>query len=111
MHRNWISTPRSLGFLVAATVGCLGVAPARSWAQASAQEQRAPAPTAPAEPQPAAIIKKESRLVLVDAVVTDKKGNYVHDLAQKDFKVFEDNKEQQIASFSAGARMASLGEG
>jgi VWFA-related protein len=111
MHRNWISTPRSLGFLVAATVGCLGVATARSWAQAPAQEQRAPAPTAPAEPQPAAIIKKESRLVLVDAVVTDKKGNYVHDLAQKDFKVFEDNKEQQIASFSSGADIAVQANG
>jgi VWFA-related protein len=51
-------------------------------------------------PQGAGIIKKESKLVLVDAVVTDKKGNYVHDLTQKDFKVYEDNKEQQIASFS-----------
>ncbi len=45
-------------------------------------------------------IKAEARLVLVDAVVTDKKGNYVHDLEQKDFKVWEDNKEQTIKSFS-----------
>lgn len=44
--------------------------------------------------------------MLVDAVVTDKKGTYVHDLTQKDFKVFEDNKEQQIASFSAGSDVA-----
>jgi hypothetical protein len=35
-----------------------------------------------------------------DLVVTDKKGNYVRDLTQKDFKVFEDNKEQTITSFS-----------
>ncbi len=34
-------------------------------------------------------------------MVTDKKGSYVHDLTQKDFKVFEDNKEQSVASFSA----------
>jgi VWFA-related protein len=47
-----------------------------------------------------AIIRSETRLVLVDSVVTDKKGNYVHDLTQKDFKVFEDNKEQQVTSFS-----------
>jgi VWFA-related protein len=46
------------------------------------------------------IIRSETKLVLVDAVVTDKKGNYVHDLSAKDFKVFEDNKEQQIKSFS-----------
>ena len=56
--------------------------------------------------QPAPVIKKESRLVLVDAIVTDKKGAYVHDLTQKDFKVYEDNKEQQVASFSSGADIA-----
>jgi len=45
-------------------------------------------------------IHAETRLVLVDTVVTDKKGNYVRDLAAKDFKVWEDNKEQPIKSFS-----------
>jgi VWFA-related protein len=45
-------------------------------------------------------LKAESRLVLVDTVVMDKKGNYVHDLEQKDFKVWEDNKEQTVKSFS-----------
>src|SRR5713101_6358022 len=76
-------------------------------AQASPQEQAAPAASAPAEQQPGVIIKKESRLVLVDAVVTDKKGKYVQDLAQGDFKVFEDNKEQPISTFSTGADSAS----
>ena len=42
----------------------------------------------------------------MDTVVTDKKGNYVHDLTQSDFKVYEDNKEQPIASFSNGANSA-----
>jgi VWFA-related protein len=42
----------------------------------------------------------ESRLVLVDTIVTDKKNNYVRDLTQKDFKVWEDGKEQNITSFS-----------
>ena len=51
-------------------------------------------------------IKKESRLVLVDTVVTDKKGNYIHDLTQDDFQVYEDNKEQTISSFSTGADAA-----
>src|SRR6202161_428606 len=46
------------------------------------------------------VIRTETRLVLVDTVVTDKKGNYVRDLAQKDFKVWEDGKEQTITSFS-----------
>src|SRR5580704_4552349 len=46
------------------------------------------------------VIRAESRLVLVDTVVTDKKGNYIRDLVQKDFKVWEDGKEQSITSFS-----------
>ena len=46
------------------------------------------------------VIRVETREVLVDAVVTDKKGNYVRDLAQKDFKVWEDGKEQAVTSFS-----------
>jgi VWFA-related protein len=46
------------------------------------------------------LIKAQTRLVLVDTVVTDKKGNYIRDLTSKDFKVWEDNKEQAITSFS-----------
>jgi hypothetical protein len=71
----------------------------------------------PATPQAAdvqvsgAVIKSESRLVLVDSVVTDKKGNYVHDLKQADFKVYEDNKEQAISSFSFGADPAIQANG
>jgi VWFA-related protein len=79
--------------------------------QAPAPEQSAappPVQAAPANPsdQQSAVIKKESKLVLVDTVVTDKGGNYVHDLTQKDFKVYEDNKEQQVASFSSGSDVA-----
>jgi VWFA-related protein len=64
------------------------------------------APAAEAVQAPGAVIKAESRMVLVDTVVTDKKGDYVHDLTQNDFKVYEDNKEQAIASFSSGADTA-----
>jgi VWFA-related protein len=46
------------------------------------------------------VIRVETREVLVDAVVTDKKGNYIRDLTQKDFKVWEDGKEQAVTSFS-----------
>jgi VWFA-related protein len=54
----------------------------------------------PAPVDSGTIIRSETRVVLVDAVVTDKKGAYVRDLKQKDFKVFEDGKEQQIKSFA-----------
>ncbi|HXM20385.1 MAG TPA: VWA domain-containing protein [Terriglobales bacterium] len=45
-------------------------------------------------------VRAETRRVLVDTVVTDKKGNYICDLTSKDFKVWEDNKEQPIKSLS-----------
>ncbi len=46
------------------------------------------------------VIHTESRMVLVDAVVRDKKGNLVRDLKASDFRVWEDGKEQSVASFS-----------
>lgn len=45
-------------------------------------------------------IQTETRVVLVDAIVTAKNGSYVRDLTQKDFRIWEDNKEQTIKSFS-----------
>jgi VWFA-related protein len=53
------------------------------------------------------VIRTETRLVLVDAVVTDKKGNYVRNLTDKDFRVWEDNKEQTVKTFSFGSDPAS----
>jgi VWFA-related protein len=50
--------------------------------------------------RPATVIKTETRVVQVDAVVTDKNGNPVSDLTAKDFHVWDDNKEQTIESFS-----------
>jgi len=46
------------------------------------------------------VIRSETKLVLVDAVVTDKKGNYVTDLTQKDFEVLEDTRKQSIKTFA-----------
>jgi VWFA-related protein len=84
------------------------IAPAELRAQQTPAPEQAPAASAPAAPadQQGPVIRKESKLVLVDAVVTDKKGSYVHSLTQKDFKVFEDNKEQQVSSFSVGSDAA-----
>src|SRR5437879_107425 len=83
-------------------------------ARSQAQEQPPPPPpptAATAEQQPVVVIKKESKLVLVDSVVTDKKGNYIRDLTQNDFKVFEDNKEQAVSTFSTGADAATQTNG
>ena len=72
------------------------VAPAPVAFAQQPQQVSAPDATTP-------LIKAETRLVLVDTIVTDKKGNYLSDLTQKDFKVWEDDKEQQIKSFSSEA--------
>lgn len=79
--------------------------------RAQQQPPPPPQPSAPADQQPVPVIKKETKLVLVDAVVTDKKGNYVHDLKQTDFKVFEDNKEQPVSTFSSGAESVTQPNG
>ena len=60
--------------------------------------QTAIAPQAP--PPPDTVIRAEKKLVLVDAVVTDKHGSYIHDLTIDDFRVWEDKKEQRIETFS-----------
>jgi len=57
--------------------------------------------------QSSVILRTETRLVLVDAVVTDKKGGYLGDLAAKDFRVWEDNKEQPIKTFSYEGSLVS----
>src|SRR5467141_924397 len=97
------------GWLVVALMFLVPV-PARS----RGQEQPPPPPpptAATAEQQPVVVIKKESKLVLVDSVVTDKKGNYIRDLTQNNFKVFEDNKEQAVSTFSTGADAATQANG
>src|SRR6266852_4135003 len=103
MKTNRMARVAWIGFS-AVLLGLSGSAP-RLAAQTPPQEQAAPA--APAQPQTSpVVIRKESRLVLVDAVVTDKKGNYIRDLTGKDFKIYEDNKEQPVASFSSGSDTA-----
>jgi len=85
-------------FLMAAVPGVArGQAPETPKASAPEQQPQAP-PIVSDTP-----IRTVSRIVLVDAVVTDKKGNYVHNLTQQDFKVYEDNKEQPVTSFSFGS--------
>jgi VWFA-related protein len=48
-------------------------------------------------------IKSESKLILVRVVVRDAKGKSVAGLAQSDFQIFDNNKEQAISYFSTEA--------
>src|SRR5579864_3298002 len=69
----------------------------------------APLAKAQAQAETPGVIRTETRLVLVDTVVTDKKGNYLRDLEAKDFRVWEDNKEVPVKTFSFEAGANSPG--
>lgn len=60
--------------------------------------------------QQSAVIRTETRVVLVDAIVTGKNGAYVRDLTAKDFRVWEDNKPRVPTSvtFDAARSQAAL---
>jgi VWFA-related protein len=86
------------------------IANAQETAPQSNGQSSAPAQTAAPLPQAAQnqlptgpAIKSESRVVRVDTIVTDKKGNYIHDLKSGDFRVFEDNKPQEVTNFTFGS--------
>src|SRR5438034_11158211 len=56
------------------------------------------APPAPTPQQPT--FKAQVEYVEVDALVTDRQGNFVRDLKKEDFQVLEDGRAQTIATFS-----------
>lgn len=63
-------------------------------------------------PDSSGVIHAEANMVLIDAVVTDKKKHYIRDLTQKEFHLFEDGREQNIASLSreADIKLGTLGQ-
>lgn len=80
-----------------------------------AQSQTAPpaeksqTPAAPAQqPQQAPGIKVQVNQVIVPVTVKDGAGRLVPDLRRDEFRIFEDNVEQKIASFSAEVVPLSL---
>jgi VWFA-related protein len=75
------------------------------WAGLAAAQNNPPA--GPQTLPSATTIRTETKLVLVDAVVTDKKNNYVRNLEMKDFKVYEDGKQQIVKTFSFGSDPAA----
>ncbi len=89
-RRSWLLIA---GF--AAALAGLGLPSANAPAAPGAgQNPSPPVDTAPG------VIRAETNLVVVDVIATNKKGEYLKDLEKKDFKVYEDDSEQPIASFS-----------
>jgi VWFA-related protein len=86
--------------LLAASVAREG-APQPAWAQPDSQGSAA------TQSATAVTIRKESNLVLVDTVVTDKHDHYAEALKAADFHIYDNGKEQQIVSFSHGSGVAA----
>jgi len=62
--------------------------------------------SAPDQQSPAVTLHANTRLVLLDVVVTDKHGNPVRNLSKQDFDVLEDGVPQTISSFEAPGQHA-----
>jgi len=60
-----------------------------------------PKPADKTEAAPKTDIRVESNLVLIPVTVTDPLNRFVTGLERENFKVFEEKKEQEIASFSS----------
>lgn len=56
--------------------------------------------TNPAEDQPKTVVKTNTRLVVVDVVATDGKGEPITDLAEQNFTVLENGRPQKISAFN-----------
>jgi len=73
---------------------------------AQGQANSAPVPETPGKPN--ATFRAESRLVVLDVVVTNRRREPVVGLSQNDFTVLEDGKKQQIQVFEAHVPTAPI---
>jgi VWFA-related protein len=71
----------------------------QSLSNQSSSNQSSPGQDASAQQPTDLTFRVESELVLVNATVRDKNGNFVRNLKPKDFTILEDNKPQRIVSF------------
>jgi VWFA-related protein len=76
-------------------VMALSASMALLWPQAAQQPQKAGP-----EEDPRVRIRTRVELVVVPVTVKDSQGNLVHDVRQSEFRVFEDNVEQELQLFS-----------
>ena len=94
---------RKIAYGMAVTLlGLLGGSGAVAQQANEAQDKPAAPPTADkaSTPQGQAPIRVTTNTVVVPVTVKDRAGNLVADLRKDEFRIFEDNVEQQIVSFS-----------
>ena len=78
-------------------VGLLGYG--LGWGQDAVPAKSFPAPAASGEQGPVGTLKVSTRIVVLDVVVTDRKGSLVDGLGRDDFTIVEDNVPQTLRSF------------
>jgi len=96
-----------------AVAGVLSLLPAQLFSQDTAPPQPATppstqAPAGPAQQQTPPVIHATTTVVVVPVTVKDRTGNLVPDLRKDEFRVFEDNVEQEITRLSVDAVPLSL---
>jgi Ca-activated chloride channel homolog len=72
------------------------------------QQQQRPRKVFPQELDPDDVVRTDTDVVSVDVMVTDATGRPVKNLRQEDFKVFSDDREQQISFFQLEKRQGDL---
>ena len=90
MHLRWRTLVPSVVFTILASGALLSVAAEQPGSVPQTSSQDSPLPT----------VRTNTRLVVVDVVATDSKGNPVPELKAEDFTVLEDGKPQKISAFS-----------
>jgi VWFA-related protein len=94
-HHEHTMRSRRICYLIWPLATAIAIAPLHS---------QAPAPNASAS---APTIKVETRVVLLDVVVTDRKGENIPNLRQEDFYIEEDGKPQSFSAFDEHSRRNS----
>ena len=65
---------------------------------------QSPSPQRPAPADDEDVVRITTKLVQVDAVITDKNGKVVTDLRPDEVRIFEDGRSQKITHFSRHCR-------
>jgi VWFA-related protein len=93
---SWVSQPRiaTLLFLI------LFLLPGANAGLNGLQDQPVPSTQSSSAPRSPDVLRATTRLVVVDVVATDRKGELVRDLKVEDFTLLEDGKPQKISGFS-----------
>jgi VWFA-related protein len=97
---------RSVRIFLFLLAGAVTLNPATPLVAQSADKLEA-APSPPAAQIPPPVFRATSRLVLLDVVVTDHRGNFIPGLKVSDFTILEDKRPQQISAFASHSPSAT----